>query len=141
MSQEALKKTILEFVKTYEYSNLITIDDSEIPKGRMMVNLPLEEDCIFWFATGAQSNKVKEIERNPKASVFVYRPSDHSSVSALGNAEIVTDETMKKKYWQEGWKTFWPNGPSDPGYTLIKVVPQKIDYLDYPNHKQETLEL
>ncbi len=40
MAQEELKKTIVEFAKTYEYSNLITIDGSGFPKGRMMENLP-----------------------------------------------------------------------------------------------------
>lgn len=141
MSQEQLKKTVLDFFKTYEYSNLITVDASGIPRGRIMANLPIEEDLVFWFATQDQSDKVKEINQNPKASVFVYRPGDHSSISALGQAEIVKDQAQKEKYWQEKWKAFWPNGPQEPGYVLVKIVPQKIVYLDYPNHKQEVLEL
>lgn len=141
MAQEEPKKKIVEFVKTYNYSNLITIDENGIPKGRMMENLPLKEDLVFWFATGAQSNKLKEIKKNSKASVFVYRPADHSSVSALGKAEIVTDDAIRKQYWKEKWSAYWKTGPTDPAYVLIKIVPQKVVYLDYSAHKQEVVEL
>lgn len=141
MAQEELKKTIVEFAKTYEYSNLITIDGSGFPKGRMMENLPFGEDLIFWFATGAQSNKVAEIKNNSKASVFLYRPEDHASISVSGNAEIVTDDDARNEKWKEKWSAFWKKGSSDPEYTLIKIVPKQIVYLDFANHNQEILEL
>jgi len=141
MSQEELKKTIIEFAKTYEYSNLITVDGSGFPKGRMMENLPLGEDLIFWFATGTQSNKVSEIKNNSKTSVFLYRPEDHASIAVAGNAEIVTDDDIRKEKWKERWSAFWEKGPSDPEYTLIKIVPKQITYLDFASHNQEILDL
>jgi general stress protein 26 len=141
MEQNELRKKIVEFVKSYEYSNLITVEEGGIPKGRMMENLPLKEDLVFWFATGVQSNKVKEIKKNSHASVFVYRPTDHSSVSSLGTAEIVTDDAIRKQYWKEKWTAFWKTGPTDPAYVLIKVVPKKVVYLDFAAHKQEVIEL
>ena len=57
MAQEELRKKIIEFAGTYEYSNLITLDGSGFPKGRMMENLPFGQDLTFWFATGAQSKR------------------------------------------------------------------------------------
>jgi len=141
MSQEALKTTILEFAKTYEYSNLITIDENGIPKGRMMENLPVGDDLVFWFATGAQSNKLTEIRNNQNASVFMYRPSDHSSISAMGTAEIVTDDAIRKEKWKDNWSAYWKEGPTDPAYTLIKIVPKKIVYLDFAAHNQEILDM
>ena len=141
MSNGNLRKTIFEFVGSYQYSNLITIAEDGTPRGRMMAHLPLGDDMIIWYATGTQSRKVVEIEKNPAASVFYYRPTDHSSVSALGKAEIVKDDETRKKMWQDAWSAFWKEGPTDPGYCLIKVIPQKMEYLDYPNHKMETLEL
>ena len=141
MSNGDLKKTIIDFVGSYQYSNLITVTEDGTPRGRMMAHLPLKDDMVIWYATGNQSRKVAEIEKNPAASVFFYRPTDHSGVSALGKAEIVRDDETRKKYWQDKWNVFWKEGPTDPGYCLIKITPQKMEYLDYPNHKQETLEL
>lgn len=141
MSQEELKNKIVQFARTYQYSNLITIDESGIPKGRMMENLPVDNDLVFWFATSAQSNKVREVKNNPKASVFLYRPTDHSSISVLGNAEIVTSDVIRTEKWKEKWTAFWKQGPTDPSYVLIKIVPLKVIHLDYVSHTQEILDL
>ncbi|MCP4713796.1 MAG: pyridoxamine 5'-phosphate oxidase family protein [Deltaproteobacteria bacterium] len=141
MSQDELKQKIREFFETYAFSNLITIDADGIPKGRMMENVPLEDDLVFYFATFAQSNKVAEIKANPNASVFLYRPEDHSSISVLGTAAVVTDDAIRKAKWKEKWAGFWQEGPTDPSYVLISVTPGRILYNDYPNHASETLEL
>jgi len=141
MSNGDLKKTILDFMGSYQYSNLITIAEDGTPKGRMMAHLPVKDDMIIWYATGTQSRKVVEIDKNHAASVFFYRPTDHSGVSAIGKAEIVRDDETRKKMWQDKWSAFWSEGATDSRYCLVKVTPEKIEYLDYPNHKQETLEL
>jgi len=141
MSNGDLKKTILDFVGSYQYSNLITIAGDGTPRGRMMAHLPLKNDMVIWYATGSQSRKIAEIENNPAVSVFFYRPTDHSGVSAMGRAEIVKDDETRKKMWQDAWSAYWKEGPTDPGYCLIKIIPKKIEYLDYPNHTQETLQL
>lgn len=141
MSDGDLKKTILDFVGSYQYSNLITVAEDGTPRGRMMAHLALKDDMIIWYATGSQSRKVAEIEKNPAASVFFYRPTDHSGVSALGRAEVVKDDETRKKMWQDKWSAFWREGATDSRYCLVKVTPKKIEYLDYPNHKLETLEL
>ena len=36
-----------------------------------MENLPLKEDLVFYFATGAQSNKLKEISKSERQRVFL----------------------------------------------------------------------
>lgn len=141
MSQQELREKILQFAGTYAYSNLITIDASGFPKGRMMENIPVAKDMVFWFATGAQSKKVQEIKNNSKVSVFMYRPSDHSSISVQGNAQIVTNNATRNDKWKKKWTAYWKQGPIDPAYTLIKVVPKKIVYLDFPSHIQEVLDL
>ncbi len=141
MSQDELKKKIIDFTGSYEYSNLITIDNAGLPKGRMMENIAMGDDMAVYYATGAQSDKVVEVRNNPAASAFFYRPSDHSFVSVQGRAEIVTDEAVKKEKWKDKWTKFWKDGPSDPAYTLIRIVPNRITFLDFPAHSKEVLDL
>jgi general stress protein 26 len=141
MKRSELKKIMIDLVKSYPFSNLITIGPKGIPKGRMMAHLPLGNDMVFWFATSATSNKIKEITRNKSSCVFVYRPTDHSSVTACGKAQVIKDDKTRKKYWQDAWKAYWPAGPKDPNYVLIRLAPKRLEYLDYPNHKLEVLEL
>jgi len=141
MKKSELKKIMVDFVKSYPFSNLITIGPNGFPKGRMMVHLPLGNDMAFWFATSAKSNKIKEITKNKAVCVYVYRPTDHSNVCACGTAVVTKDDKLKKKYWKDAYKTFWPGGYKEPDYVLIKVIPKRLEYLDYPNHKLEVLDV
>ena len=141
MSQKELRSKIVAFFKTYAYSNLITIDSSGMPKARMMENLEFGDDLVCWFGTGASSPKVQEIKTNPKVCVFFYQPRDHSSIRLQGEATVVTDVALRKKRWRENWAVYWPDGPTNEDFTLIKIVPREITYLDWPNRKQEDLNL
>ena len=51
MSDANVKKTILDFCASYQYSNLITLAADGTPRGRMMAHLPLKDDMIIWYAT------------------------------------------------------------------------------------------
>ena len=141
MSTEELKKTVLDFAASYPYSNLITIDGQGFPKSRMMENTAVGDDLMFYFATFASSDKVVEIKAQPCVNVFLYRPEDHSSISVSGMADIVADDDVRQARWQEKWSGFWKEGPTDPEYALIRVVPKKIMFLDYAAHQKEVLEL
>jgi general stress protein 26 len=140
MSPDELKKTVLEFAASYPYSNLITIDSQGFPKSRMMENIVPGDDLVFYFATFATSDKVAEISQQPRVNVFLYRPEDHSSISVAGNAEIVMDDDVRREKWKDHWSGFWQQGCTDPAYTLIRIVPKKIVYLDYAAHQKEVLE-
>jgi general stress protein 26 len=95
-----------------------------------MTNLPLGKDMVIWFATGLSTNKIKDIKKNSTVSVFIDDPNDQTNASIIGKAEIVTDNRLRKKFWQEPFGFFFPGGPSDPDYCLLKITPRKVEYLN-----------
>ena len=34
------------------------------------------------------------------------------------------------RFWQEVFGFFFPGGPTDPDYCLLKITPKKVEYLD-----------
>ena len=130
MAKNDLKKQVIELITRNRYSNLITFGPYGAPHGRIMTNLPLGKGMVIWFATGLSTNKIKDIKKNPTVSVFVDDPDDQTYASIVGNAEIVTDNRMLKKFWQEPFGFFFPGGPSDPDYCLLKITPKKVEYLN-----------
>ena len=146
MSAQALNKSVRELIKRTRYSKLITFGPDGAPHGRIMTNLPLGDDMVIWYATGLSTNKAKEIETNPNVSVFVDDPDDQTNASIIGKAEIVTDARLRRKYWQETFSFFFPGGPTDPDYCLLKITPKKIEYLSpgpsfHPDLKRRTVKL
>jgi general stress protein 26 len=130
MAKDDLKQQVAELINRNRYAKLITFGLDGAPHGRIMTNLPLGKDMVVWFATGLSTSKIKDIKKNPNVSVFVDDPNDQTNASIIGKAEIVTDGRLLKKYWQEPFSFFFPHGPSDPDYCLLKITPKKVEYLD-----------
>ena len=62
--------------------------------------------------------------------VIVADPNDQANAPIIGKAEIVTDAQLRKNFWQEPFGFFFPSGPSDPDYCLLKIIPKKVEYLN-----------
>ena len=66
----------------------------------------------------------------PSRRILLHRPLAAKIVRGIGKAEIVTNTQLLKKYWQEPFRFFFPKGPSDPDYCLLKITPKKVEYLN-----------
>jgi general stress protein 26 len=118
-----------EVMGAQTYCALITIDEAGRPQVRTMNPFPPEEDMTVWFATNTRSRKVQEIRRDPRVTLYY---SDHKTaigyVALAGRAVLVEDmqEILKRKraYWDQAF-------PGLKNLVLIKVVPERLDVLNY----------
>jgi general stress protein 26 len=108
---------------------LVTVDETDKPRARIMSPFPPEEDWTIWLGTFPTSRKVKEIKKNPNVVVFYYDSKSYSYVNISGTAQLVNDSDMKAKYWKEGWKRYYPDRERD--YILIQVTPRKLEVCSF----------
>lgn len=131
-SQDFLVNAAKEMMTSTGYCALITLDNSGHPQARIMNPFLPEDDLTVWFGTNNASRKVKEIKNDPRVTVY-YQPGDASGYAVLtGKAYLVDDNEMKKKYWKKEWENFYSEGKSN--YLLIKVIPDKLEIIDYSNN-------
>lgn len=43
-----------------------------------------------------------------------------------GDIEIVDDQKIKHALWNEGWEKYYPNGPDDPDYSVLRLFPKNV---------------
>jgi general stress protein 26 len=118
-----------EIMGAQTYCALVTIDETGRPQVRTMNPFPPEEDMTVWFATNTRSRKVREIRRDPRVALYY---SDHAKaigyVQITGHAVLVDDkeEILKRKraYWDQAF-------PGLQNLVLVKVVPERLDVLNY----------
>lgn len=130
MTKDELRRNVIDLISRNRYAKLITFGPDGSPRGRIMTNLPIGRDMVIWFATGLSTSKIRDIRRNPAVAVFVDDPHDQTNASISGTAEIVSDDRLRRKFWRDGFGFFFPGGPSDPDYCLLKITPKRIEYLD-----------
>lgn len=79
----------------------------------------------MYFCTNTSSKFAAEISKNPKASVYFYsRKLIWEGCQLKGNMEIVSDIKIKEKYWQNKFKSAYPEKSfTDPDFCVLKFTP------------------
>lgn len=127
------KATVLaaarEIMAAQTYCALVTIDATGRPQVRTMNPFPPDEDMVVWMATNTNSRKVAQIRKDPRVALYY---ADHKTaigeVAINGRAELVDDMkeilARKRAYWDQAF-------PGLKNLTLIKVVPERVEVVNY----------
>ena len=80
----------------------------------------------IYFCTNTSSKFAAEISNNPKANVYFYRRKLIWFKGCLlkGDMGIVTDMSIKEKYWQDMFKDAYPQKSfTDPDFCVLRFTP------------------
>lgn len=135
--RQDVRETCLHAIATLHVCGLATLDADGYPHTTTMYNLRCaaqypslvdlhaEEDndfCVY-MATANQSGKMARLKANPKASLYFCDADQFVSFMLGGDIEVIEDQTLKDRIWQDGWTMYFPNGPRGPEYGVIKLAP------------------
>jgi general stress protein 26 len=95
----------------------------------------------LYFCTNTSSKFAHEISQNSKASVYFYSKFIVWKGCMLkGNMEIVSDMETKSKYWQNKFKSAYPEKSyTDPDFCLLRFIPDSGRF--YSWYKIEDFEI
>ena len=118
-----------EIMAGQTYCALTTLDEEGRPQIRTMNPFPPEEDMTVWIATSTQTRKVRHMRRDPRVTLYYANHGKATGYVAItGRATLVDDraEMIKRKraYWDSAF-------PGFKNLVLIKVVPERMDVLNY----------
>jgi general stress protein 26 len=130
------KNDILEVMDQAEAVYLATVSGSA-PRIRAMVNHRRKDiypgpsefaragGFTVYFCTSAASGKVHELRANPAAAAYFAVPYRFRGVMLTGDTEVLEDMKLKEALWHEGWRFYWPGGPSDPDCVVVRLTPKE----------------
>ena len=125
-----------------EAAYVATVDGDGFPQTRAMFNLRRTadypalsdlfkqhtEDLLTYFTTNLSSRKVVHLRAEPKASAYYCQPEERRGLNLVGILEVLDDMDVKTRLWQEGWERYYPQGPSDPDYAVLRLRPLSARY-------------
>ena len=129
--RDTLLRIARQYINDVRFCSLITIDSSGYAHARTMDPFQPDKKWIVWLATNPNSRKVNEIRKNHKVTLYYTGNKGIGYVSIAGTAIIVNNQSIKDSLWKEEWSRFYKNREKD--YLLIKVVPKRLEVLDYKN--------
>jgi len=119
-----------KLIRTFAYAGFGVMDENGYPSISAISLLNPETISELYFATTMDSNKVKRLQKNNKASINCYTSTNN--ITLVGETELFSDQETKSKYW-ENWQDWialgqdvYPGGVSDPNYCYIKFTTKRV---------------
>jgi general stress protein 26 len=128
-NRDTLITTARKMMETTRYCALITLDTTGHPEVRTLDPFLPDSNMIVWLGTSINSRKVKQIKNDSRVTLYYPAQNAAGYVVIKGQAYIVQDSSKKQTYWKKEWSRFYPEDKSN--YTLIKVIPEKLEVIDY----------
>ena len=127
---------IAETMRDIDFTMLVTRGDNGVLRARPMSNnRDVEFDGDSWFFSDGDTNKVRDIGRDPAVGMTLQgkagllgKPPIFLSVD--GRAELIRDKAQFEKHWNKDLERWFEQGVDTPGLTLIKVSADRIQYWD-----------
>jgi PPOX class probable F420-dependent enzyme len=110
------------------YCALITIGEDGQPQARTIDPSPPDSRMVVWFATDSDSRKVRQIERDPRVTLYYFDDRSPGYVTLIGTARVVVDAEAKQKQWLEKWTPFYSGGAG--AAVVFEVTPRRIEIVD-----------
>lgn len=75
-----------------------------------------------YFSTNTSSRRVSQFRQDPKSCLYFFDPDVFCGLMLSGTMEIADDPELKQRLWREGWKAYYPQGVTDPDYTILQFT-------------------
>lgn len=139
MELTEVKKLSKNMIENSLVAYFSTIDSEGFPTTRALLNTRFKErypefsnfyenldnKYMVYFSTNTSSSKIEHIKKNPKVSVYFCDPESFKGVMFGGDIEIVEDMDIKREFWLERSKRYYPKGLEDPDYTILRFKPKR----------------
>lgn len=132
--QDAVKK--LKEIAEHTNICMFCTQSSELPfPTRPMATQEVDEEGNFWFFSGRESNKNKELKQDDTVQLIYSNVAKSEYLSVTGQVDIYTDHAKIDELWNGMIKAWFKEGKDDPNLTLIRVRPTDTYYWDTKDGK------
>jgi general stress protein 26 len=90
------------------------------PEIKAMLLTEAEGLGTLWFGTNTSSRRVRRLAEDPRASVYLVDQATFAGLLLVGDVELRTDQESRERLWQDGWERYYPQGVTDPDFTVLR---------------------
>ncbi|MCW8313979.1 pyridoxamine 5'-phosphate oxidase family protein [Sphingobacterium thalpophilum] len=129
-NKEALEK-LRSIVDQIDIGTLCSFNkESDYPHGVPMSRQEVDDDGSIWYICSAESETFRNIENDPKISLFYADAKNYTFLSINGTGRLSRDQARIDRYWNKMMEGWFEKGKEDPNIRLLQVTPVEAHYWD-----------
>ncbi len=130
-----IQEKVLDLVNHCPVGLLGNKDETGAPQIKAMLKTKNDGLKTFWFCTNTSSKRVKQLLKDDSACLYFYvfdlgSGAPCKGVMLSGIAEISYDDDIRRSFWHENMRIYYPQGALDPDFALIKFTAHKGNYYE-----------
>jgi general stress protein 26 len=128
MEHTACQRKLIAIARSFRTAMVTTRQPDGAMHTRPMSIAQVDDNGDLWFATGASSVKLLEIDNDSTTGVVMQRGLRFAAFT--GTAESRFDRELARKLWSETWRPWFPGGPTDSELKLMCVHVKNGEFWD-----------
>lgn len=133
------KQDAVNVITQHPISDMITIGEDGSLAERAMWTAKVDDKFNVYFATFRDSNKCKQIKKNP--GIVVVWPTGKGFLSLKGSAELTTDQAVLDYVWSDILASHFTGGSKDPTLIAIRITPSSLTCYEEGKMEMDVIEL
>jgi len=128
------KSRILHILEKNPFVSVATFGASDWPDVRVLLVAATDDVDSLWFATGTDSCKIAQLQKNPKAAIYGFDMEAMTEFRLYGDVELLSDAASRRKIWRDDFIQHFPDGVDSPTMIVLRF---KTDHGMYDNYGKE----
>lgn len=122
MTADDAKRDALALVSRSQIAVVASNGHDGYPHTKAMIKMENDGLKSFWFSTNTSSQRVAAFRKDPRASLYFMDTETGEGVMLVGEMEILDDLESRQRIWREGYDRYYPQGATDPDYSVLRVT-------------------
>ena len=136
--KEEIKKNIIRLVKESRDAVVCSIDKNGFPNAKAMFIAKAEGIQTLWFSTNVSARRTQQWMEQSKTCLYIVDSNNIHGLMLVGNMEVLTDNETKREFWRQGDEQYYPMGPTDADYCIIRFTTKEGRYWENQNYDIDT---
>jgi len=114
------KSRVLQILEKNPFVSLATFGDNDWPDVRVLLVAAKDGVDSIWFATGTESAKIAQLQKNPKAAIYGFDMEAMTEFRLFGTVELLSDAASRRKIWRDDFIQYFPDGVDSPTMIVLR---------------------
>lgn len=133
--KEKSREAILALIESSRDAVVCSVDDNGCPNAKAMFRIKNEGIRTFWFSTNVSALRTGHWRSRPQACVYFADGKTITGLMLTGAMEVCMDDETKRKFWKPGDRMYYPLGPTDPDYCMLRFTAEQGSYYKFGNRE------